>query len=209
MRVDPRVARRKFEHQAGLLQDRSEDLRPKGCLILKVAFPHVEAVLLPRNPVHLPMRVLITDRAESNRVIGDQRIPIPYPYLAARPLGIRLDFSDFDQRAPSLTFHDPLSWGALQYQQIPPGVNKVDDNGNGQSVVIFPHPETGRPFLCMPYIREYHIHPQHTDDPWVWYRPHFNLPNLLDRISDIFITWPIPIVGHEILPAERMAFLGG
>ena len=208
MRVDPRVARRKFKHQAGLLQNRSEDLRQKGCLILNVAFPHVEAVLLPNNPVHVPMRVLIADRAESNRVIGDQRLPIPYPYLAARSFGIRLDFSDFDQQAPSLTFHHPQSWADLPYDQIPPGLNKADD-GTILPIVISPHPGTGRPFLCMRYICEYHVHPQHTDDPWVWYRSDFNLPNLLNRIADVFVAWPIPVVGHEILPAERAALLKG
>ncbi len=204
MRVDPKVTRRKFDQQIDHLMVDVEALKQKGCHVSKIDYPFVEAMLQPRNPVSTFIRVLIVDKARPGVVVGDQRVLVQYPYLMARQLGVRLNFLDFDQMAPSLTFHDPQSWVELPYEQIPPGILK-SDAGGVLPIVIPKHPETGRPFLCMRFIREFHIHPQHTNDPWVWCRSEFRLPYVLDRIADVFVTWPNPIVGHEVIPNQHLA----
>ncbi len=124
-----------------------------------------------------------------------------YPYLTPRPIGLRLDFSDFDQRAPAVSFHDPVTWDYLPTDLVPPAVIKAPEAGP-RKIVIDVHPGTGRPFLCMRYVREYHEHPQHTDDPWVWCRGHFSLPNLLEQIACAFME-PMPLVGLGILPNNK------
>ena len=46
------------------------------------------------------------------------------------------------------------------------------------------HPDTGRPFFCVPGIRQYHDHPQHSGDSWLLQRhtQEGSLATISDRI---------------------------
>lgn len=78
---------------------------------------------------------------------------------------IRLTYENYDLWPPSLTFID-VRTGESTYP-----VARALDRGDGGDVrdVLLDHP-TGRPFLCLPGLREYHSHPQHTGDNWLLHR---------------------------------------
>jgi Predicted metal binding domain len=80
---------------------------------------------------------------------------------------IRLEYWNFDLWPPSLTFLDPVT-----RQPAPPPVRAPDrvSATEVRDALIDQHPETLQPFLCLPGIREYHTHPQHSGDDWLLHR---------------------------------------
>ena len=52
------------------------------------------------------------------------------------------------------------------------------------NLVIDSHPVTNRPFFCIPGIRQYHDHPQHSGDSWLLHRAagEGTLATICDRI---------------------------
>lgn len=82
------------------------------------------------------------------------------------PCAIRLSYDNYDLWPPSLTFID-----ALTREPTRPHVRAFLTTEDGlRDVLIDAHPDTGQPFLCVPGIREYHTHPQHTGDDWKLHR---------------------------------------
>jgi hypothetical protein len=100
------------------------------------------------------------------------------PMLSARAFGVRIGLDDFDQRAPSVVFHDPWSWKILQFDELF-RANNIDENGKAFAVILDNHPITHVPFLCLRGIREYHEHPQHSGDDWMLYRTQVGLFDIL------------------------------
>jgi hypothetical protein len=91
--------------------------------------------------------------------IGDLQAPI---ITAA----IKLRYDNYDLWPPSLTFIDPLN-----AQPKVPTVSAVERNEAGEvRNVLLGHPITQQPFLCLPGLREYHEHPQHSGDDWLLHR---------------------------------------
>lgn len=87
----------------------------------------------------------------------------PLPVVAC---AIRLTYENYDLWPPSLTFID-----ALTREPTKPHVAAVIPTPEGlRNVLIDGHPLTQKPFLCLPGIREYHSHPQHTGDDWLLHR---------------------------------------
>lgn len=91
----------------------------------------------------------------------------------ARPLGvrimpvaIRLSYDNYDIWPPSLKFIDPLT-GELV---IPTVAARKRDGELLRPIVLTGHPSADGAFLCLPGIREYHTHPQHSGDDWLRYR---------------------------------------
>jgi len=80
---------------------------------------------------------------------------------------VRLDYWNYDLWAPSLTFLDPLT-----RRPAPPPVRATDrvSATEVRDALIDHHPGTLQPFLCLPGIREYHSHPQHSGDDWLLHR---------------------------------------
>jgi hypothetical protein len=87
-----------------------------------------------------------------------------YPALAVvfpnprtkRRIGFRFLCDNWDDLPPSLSLFDPetgeeLPWSKWPQQGWPAGQS---------------HPTTGKPFLCLPGIREYHTHSSHLNEPW-------------------------------------------
>lgn len=80
---------------------------------------------------------------------------------------VRLSYENYDLWPPSLTFID-----AVSREPVKPHVRAVHwVEGGARDVLIDSHPDSGMPFLCIPGIREYHAHPQHTGDSWLLHRP--------------------------------------
>jgi hypothetical protein len=87
----------------------------------------------------------------------------PLPIVAA---AIRLTYENYDIWPPSLTFIDPFT-----RQPAKPHLAAVNSTHQGpQNLIVDGHPATQKAFLCLPGIREYHTHPQHTGDDWLLYR---------------------------------------
>jgi len=79
---------------------------------------------------------------------------------------IRLTYENYDLWPPSLTFIDMFT-----RQPSRPHVRAFVSTPEGpRDVLIDGHPATNQPFLCLPGIREYHSHPQHTGDDWLLHR---------------------------------------
>ncbi len=109
-----------------------------------------------------------------------------YPHLrivfthpkSRREVEFRFSFDGWDQQPPSLALHDPVTGLELPWEKWPKGGWSA---GN-------PHPTTNKPFLCLPGIREYHIHSSHLNDPWENYRTRasYHLSHILHRVWQRF-----------------------
>jgi hypothetical protein len=107
----------------------------------------------------------ISTLAAGFTVLADWKvIEAVYPVLAIvfthprtfRCVGFHFQCDGWDGIPPSLTLFDPetqeeLLWGKWPQNGWPAGQT---------------HPDTGKPFLCLPGLREYHAHPSHQNDPW-------------------------------------------
>lgn len=80
---------------------------------------------------------------------------------------VRLDYENYDLWPPSLTFIDAFT----RAPAMPPVRAFLQTTEGLRDVLINAHPETGLPFICLPGIREYHRHPQHSGDDWLLHRP--------------------------------------
>jgi hypothetical protein len=85
--------------------------------------------------------------------------------LPAVTAAIRLDYTNYDLWPPSLTFIEPRSG-----EKAVPPVQALERVGDGVRNALLGHPATGELFLCVPGLREYHSHPQHTGDDWLLHR---------------------------------------
>lgn len=78
----------------------------------------------------------------------------------------RISYDNYDLLPPSVTFID-----AFSRKPSRPHARAILGTPEGpRDVLIDGHPITGQPFLCLPGIREYHTHPQHTGDEWLLHR---------------------------------------
>lgn len=95
-----------------------------------------------------------------------------------RTVGFTFRCDEWDDLPPSLNLFDPDTGQDLPWGRWPQGVWSV---GN-------PHPVTGKPFLCLPGIREYHTHSSHLGDAWENYRARgtYSLPYIVHRVWQRF-----------------------
>lgn len=153
--VDPEVSRLKFERELKLWRENEETYRRRGWVLLGRCELGADVGFLGRLP------------------IGAQQVP-------AMTACIRIDFTNFDLWPPSVEFIDPLT-GAY----APPPVQALVETDEGASdLVVHSHPDTNRPFFCVPGIRQYHDHPQHSGDSWLLHRNsgEGSLATICDRI---------------------------
>jgi hypothetical protein len=140
--VDPEVTSRKLGRELELWDEHAESYQHRGWVMLRREPPVLEVAFLAR-------------------------LPIGGNVIAAIPACIQIDFINYDLWAPSVEFIDPIT-----RQYAPPAVQAlIEVAGGAQNVLVGGHPDTGRPFLCFPGIRQYHTHPQHTGDSWLLHRP--------------------------------------
>lgn len=113
---------------------------------------------------------------------------------------IRLAYDNYDLWPPSLTFIDVFSG-----QAIKPHTRAFVSTPEGpRDVLIDGHPETKRPFLCLPGIREYHTHPQHSGDDWLLHRSSHegSISTICDRVWRLMVRNIIGLeVSMQALPA--------
>lgn len=76
---------------------------------------------------------------------------------------VGLDYTNYDLEPPSLTFLNPVT----RLPDDPPFPPLQEVAGQGRNLAPGKHPETGRPFLCLPGVLEYHTHPEHNDGSWL------------------------------------------
>lgn len=86
-------------------------------------------------------------------------LDVLFNHALAEPLRLRLECNEWDEIPPSIQV---LSKDGQTLAAAPPNVGNVFNGG--------PHPNTGRPFVCMRGAREYHTHGGHTSDRWENYR---------------------------------------
>lgn len=81
------------------------------------------------------------------------------PPIAA--LTVDIDFTNYNICAPSVRFLHPITNTPIYLE----GKRKLPGNEEN-NLMVLAHPETKEPFLCLPGIYEYHIHPEHDGDSW-------------------------------------------
>ena len=88
------------------------------------------------------------------------------------PMRVRMDCEDWNELPLPITL---LSFDGTVLTAVPSGPPGIFHQG--------PHPQTGRPFVCMAGAREYHTHPSHTSDVWENYKTHagYDLGGILTR----------------------------
>ena len=109
-----------------------------------------------------------------------------YPSLAValrhpgsqREIEFRFACDGWDEQPPSLSLHDPEDGREFTWKEWP------RDGWDVQAS----HPSTGKPFLCLPGIREYHTHGSHLSDLWDGYRLRgtYRLRDIVDRVQQRF-----------------------
>ena len=136
--VHPDVSARKVQRELELWDASAQAYSRRGWLMLRRAPSVLEIAFLARLPV-------------AGSIV---------PVIAAC---VQIDFTNFDLWAPSVEFIDPIT-----RVFAPPVVQAlVETEGGAQNLLVGGHPDTGRPFLCIPGVRQYHSHPQHTGDSWL------------------------------------------
>ena len=131
-------------------------------------------------------RALQTDAAAFVRAKGWRLVSAIHPTLAillrhrlsGREIEFRFACDEWDEFPPSLSLYDPDGARELPWADWPKRGWVVHDS----------HPTTGRPFLCLPGIREYHTHPSHRNDTWDGYRLRatYRLRDIVDRVDQRF-----------------------
>lgn len=142
--VDPEVTRQKFSVELQAWKTEPE-YRSRGWILLSEdsIIPAIEIAFLAR--------------------IGMSTGSGPMPVVVS---AVRLTYENYDLWPPSLTFID-----AFTRQPCRPHVRAFLSTPNGpQDILIDGHPATNQPFICLPGIREYHSHPQHSGDDWMLHR---------------------------------------
>lgn len=92
-------------------------------------------------------------------------------------LRLRLLCEDWNDRPPSVQF---LDWEGRVLSSIQRDPAGVFNNS--------PHPATGKPFVCMKGVREYHTHPSHINDAWATVRgsDKFTLGGILTQLWHVW-----------------------
>jgi hypothetical protein len=160
--VDPAVSLRKFEREVAEYRSLEDEYRSRGWILVKADFPEVLVLLAaPRLK--------------------------PIPVVT----GVRLDYSDYDLRPPSVKLVDPFTGEPYKASALPTNMLRAVEQeapfGGAFPGVALPlgaqakfvthqplmqayGPEE-EPFLCLAGVREYHDHPGHSGDAWELHRP--------------------------------------
>ena len=95
-----------------------------------------------------------------------------------RAVEFRFFCDDWDELPPSLKLFDPESGEELPWSRWPQGGWNAADS----------HPTLGGPFLCLPGIREFHVHTSHLNDKWEGLRGRdsYSLLHIVERVRQKF-----------------------
>jgi hypothetical protein len=186
MQLDPKVNRIKFDREIQRLGEQREALEGRGIFVLTSStYPHVDVFFVPRHP----LQVLVPTPQTGNIILPPGTIQAAigqFASVAARAFKARFDLTDYDLRAPSVSFLDPWTDTLLDWPNMFRAFEFEKDRGS-HIVLLDKHPTTAKPFLCLRGIREYHEHPQHSGDEWLLYRQEANL------FSIVMSVWRVSI----------------
>lgn len=139
-----------------------------------------------RRKFDAEIRSLETEAAGFVAARGWRNVVACYPILkvvlchptSGREIEFRFSCDDWDELPPSLSLHHPVDGRPLTWPEWPKGGWSVLDR----------HPSTGKPFLCLPGIREYHTHPSHLSESWEGFRLRgtYQLRGIVDRVQQRF-----------------------
>lgn len=145
MAVDPRVSRAKFERELEIYNRAyRETYARRGAWLLDAQFPDVFVVFGTRQ--HYPVIV---------------------------PFGVVINFDDYNLRPPSVTLVHPISKVPLSAEELRYPMFRarpIAETGEFEVIPLAQAFPGGKPFVCLPGIREYHANPAHTGDSWFLYR---------------------------------------
>jgi hypothetical protein len=103
---------------------------------------------------------------------------------ARQELRLRLECDDWSDSPPSVSLLSPDG----SFLAALPTLRPDNSIFNGS-----PHPRTGRPFVCMTGVREYHDYPSHQADLWANYRAgdNYTLGNIVEKLwNGWWRVWP-------------------
>lgn len=140
--VDPVVSMKKFEQETGQFCESAAIHRSRGIIMLDRRFPNIKiAFCSPQIK--------------------------PFPIVFA----VNIDFTNYDLEPLSVRFINPFSFELISHQELSHDFKRKINGINGQpqfqKLCLELH---GLPFICLPGIREYHEHPDHSNDPWLTHR---------------------------------------
>lgn len=192
--VDPAVSRVKFDREITLFRQLEDDYRQRGWVLQRAQFPIVH-VLMAATQLK-PVAVI---------------------------LGVRLDYTNYDAEPPSVRLVDPFTWQPYKARELPHPLNRqtppreLVPAGMGPDVqpqirmmvpqaLMQAYDPDEIPFLCLPGVREYHMHPAHTGDSWELHRPNDEgrLVHLLDIVHRYGVA-PITQYNIALVPQISLA----
>lgn len=100
-------------------------------------------------------------------------IDVEFTAPGRTPLRLRLDASHWDDEPPRIALLDSSGTYLATAPQTPASIFHPG-----------PHPNTGRPFVCMAGVWEFHTHSSHLNTPWDQYRgkPNYGISEILTQI---------------------------
>jgi Predicted metal binding domain len=141
--VDPEVSQSKFRREIDAYRRHEADYIARGWWLVRASYPSVFVV---------------------------------FGVAQLTPPGVRfgaiLDFTNYDLWPPSVTLVDPFSQLPYKGSQLPTRLPRLTPQPQLPGVPQIPqdlvqvYDDEHVPFICLPGVREYHLHPAHTNDRW-------------------------------------------
>jgi putative metal binding uncharacterized protein len=97
-------------------------------------------------------------------VVHSRQFPVldlSFRSSARQELRLRLTCDDWNDTPPSVALQVPDGGALATLPTLRQGSSFFNAG---------PHPSAGRPFVCTPGVREYHVHPSHVTDHWSNYK---------------------------------------
>ena len=141
--IDPAVSQAKFEEETKLFLNSAGLHRKRGIIVLDCSFPNIKLAFCAR-----------------------QIIPAPVVFA------VNINYTNYDMEALSVKFINPFTFELITLQELRHNFSRKVPIGNGQmrrQNLALGLPD-GTPFICLPGIREYHKHSDHSNDPWLTHR---------------------------------------
>lgn len=141
--VDPTVSKKKFEQETTQLLEAMNIHRKRGIIVLDCSFPNIKIAFCA---IHIK----------------------PWPIVFA----VNINFTNYDLEALSVKFINPFTFELITQHQLglPFGRKIGIANGKPDVQPLALGLPDGTAFICLPGIREYHNHPDHSNDPWLTHR---------------------------------------
>ena len=139
--VDPAVSEAKFKQETTQFLESMRINRKRGIIVLDCAFPDIKLAFC-----------------------APQIIPSPIVFA------VNINYTNYDLEPLSVKFINPFTFKLITILELRHEFKRRVASNSGQiQRLALPLPD-GTPFICLPGIREYHQHPDHSNDPWLTHR---------------------------------------